>query len=289
MTSRSSAPAGGGDHESRLGKCQASKNVTARVSPGASSKALTSDAIAIGWENSRFSKIPSSQKSSQKSSSPLRQIPSTFHVVRWETSSPASSIRANASVPKSGELGASCEPQDKPANPPELAVIILRFAVGPISTDQTVQVAADRSTNGPVSRVGNNIAQNRERPSAGLSIARHQRIEGLQANLKWHIRVAQNDLAKRIGRFKAAIFEAGQAVIAFRTPPSAFVLRGIGSAFQHSHHWRVVLALYPQSKETVLRGIALSGSIDDLPIAQIAAPAQGNGAGADAAQRQSDA
>src|SRR6266487_1017210 len=59
----------------RLGKCQASKNVTGCVSPGASSIVTASEAIgASAFTVVRFSSKPSLAKSSQKSSRESPQL-----------------------------------------------------------------------------------------------------------------------------------------------------------------------------------------------------------------------
>ena len=68
----------------------------------------------------------------------------------------------------------------------------------------------------------------------------------------------------------------------------AFVVGWRDDAFQRPCACRAISGFGEQTEECLLQVEALGWAIDDLPIVQVAAPAQGDDAGADAAQRQPD-
>ena len=85
--------------------------------------------------------------------------------------------------------------------------------------------------------------------------------------------------------------ELGQAVIGQGDAGAAFVIGPVDGAFEGAGHGGGALRFGVKREERADGARAgwietLGGTVDDLPIAQVAASAERDGAGADAAQRQ---
>ena len=126
--------------------------------------------------------------------------------------------------------------------------VVLRFAVDPVRADEVLDVAADRRGDAPRRSVGQDETQNRNRNAARVGIGRNQRIEGLDSDVEWHIPVAQQNLAERVGGVKLALAETRQAVGAL--PESVFrIERRVQGSFKNLGHGLAAGGLCVQREE----------------------------------------
>jgi hypothetical protein len=82
--------------------------------------------------------------------------------------------------------------------------------------------------------------------------------------------------------------ETLQAGCVFRTESGRAFVRRQNAGFQHARDRLRSARLRPDRRETVGRRIALVGAVEDLPIAQLAAPAEADGTRADSAEGEGE-
>ena len=167
-------------------------------------------------------------------------------------------------------------------------MVVLRRAARAIGANEIVQTAADSRFDIGFALVKQDEAQDCDRNAAVVAVGRDQRVECLQLCSERYTLVAERHGAKGVCRFKSAIAEARQAMIGNGGAASAFVI-GRGMTPSSAVAVRLPSADFVYKlKKLCCKSNAFCRAVDDLPIVEIAAAAERDDAGADAAERQPD-
>ena len=172
--------------------------------------------------------------------------------------------------------------------------VALRLAVASVGADEVGQSRADRHPHGNVRRVGSHPAQDGDGQAAVVGAAGDERVEGFEPQERsGHVRVGQAKLRQRIGGVERGVGEARQAMVRRGRTKRALELHRVEIAFEQPRDRWPALGLHASGKEGAGLGHvardghggdeALGGAVDNLPVAEIAAPAERDGPGADAA------
>ena len=148
-------------------------------------------------------------------------------------------------------------------------------AIGRVCADEVLQAPANRWLDVWFAFVAQRKAQNCDRNGAGVAVAGDQRIDGFQLYIERSTSLSLS-LTWPIGivRFEDARPETRQAVVGDGGAARAYVICRRDNAFQSSCRGIAINCSGVEAKEGLLQIEAFGWPIHNLPIVQIAAPAE---------------
>ena len=150
------------------------------------------------------------------------------------------------------------------------------------------QAEGDRRSHGSCSRVLQCPAEDGDRLARGICIARDERIERLQTHRQRQPVVFEFDPGERVLAPEPRLLETGQAGDSRCRQTVAGRVGREEAPLQHPRQRHAALGACPDGEEGIRQYLALARPVEDLPVSQLAAPSQRDGARADAAQRKPD-
>ncbi|MGC4105810.1 MAG: hypothetical protein QM753_05545 [Thermomicrobiales bacterium] len=171
----------------------------------------------------------------------------------------------------------------------EIVAVAVGLAPVTVVADDVLQRTGDGDGERLVRLVGDNVPEQREGDTAAVGVGGNERIECLQPDSERDIGVAERDLPEGVRGLEGGVQEAGQSGVRGDFAQVALVGLGEEIPFETAGDNPGALALGADGEEGVLGGVALGRPVHHLPVVEVAASAEGDGASADAAEREGDA
>jgi hypothetical protein len=132
----------------------------------------------------------------------------------------------------------------------------------------------------------NRVAQHRHRQPRVVFLVRDERAERVERDADWHPPITKGHSCewKLAGERRA--LQALQARCAVRPDAERTLIRRLQARLEDAHERLAPRGLDTNRGERVVRRVALVGPVEDLPVAELAAPAESDAPGADAAERK---
>ena len=168
--------------------------------------------------------------------------------------------------------------------------VLLRLR--PVHAHEVRERRADGRLDGLRRAIAELDAEDRDRKPARLRVRGHEGVHGLEVRLDGEVGVGEKHAAERVGRGEAGRPEAGQPCVRCRRAVASLELVRRERALEDARDrgpLRLPQAYGEEGRCRRGRDEALGGPVHELEVAQVAAPAERDRAGADAADRKRDA
>ena len=132
------------------------------------------------------------------------------------------------------------------------------------------------------------VAQHRHRQARVVCLVRDERAERVERDADRHPPVTKCHACERELAGERRALQALQARRAMRPDAERTLIRRLQARLEDAHERLAPRGLDTNRRERVVRRVALVGPVEDLPIAELAATAEADATGADAAERKRD-